>query len=173
MKEIIDKLTSYNIFNYLFPGILFAGIGSRYTPYALMLDDIVVGAFVYYFYGLVISRIGSLVIEPFLRKLKFIQFAPYAQYVAASKADEKIEVLSETNNMYRTLISTLVCLLLVKIYSQLQFAYSWFPEYAPSVVIVVLLILFIYSYKKQTEYIANRIIGASQKKTSEVGSVGK
>lgn len=171
MKEIIDKLTSYHVFNYLFPGILFAGIGSHYTPYSLILDNIIIGVFVYYFYGLVISRVGSLILEPLFKKLNFVRFVPYAQFVAATKVDEKIEVLSETNNMYRTLISVLVCLLLTRIYSQLQSAYPWFAGYAPSVVIVVLLILFAFSYKKQTEYITKRISEASKNAVSDTANV--
>lgn len=168
MKELIDKLTSYNIFNYLFPGVLFAGTGSYYTSYSLILDNIVIGVFVYYFYGLVISRIGSLIVEPFLKKLKLVRFASYAQFMAASKADEKIEILSETNNMYRTLISVLICLLLAKVYGYLQHSYSWFSDYAPSTVIVLLLILFVFSYRKQTEYITKRIAVASENGTSDI-----
>ncbi len=163
MKELIDKLTSYNIFNYLFPGVLFAGIGSYYTAYSLVLDNIVIGVFVYYFYGLVISRVGSLIVEPLLKKLNVVRFAPYAQFMAASKVDEKIEVLSETNNMYRTLISVLACLLLAKLYDYLEHSYSWFSDYAPNTVIVLLLIIFVFSYRKQTEYITKRIAGALKK----------
>ncbi|MFQ5779225.1 MAG: hypothetical protein ACE5HN_00395 [Nitrospiria bacterium] len=159
MKDIIDKLASYNIFNYLFPGILFAVIVSRYTPYFMVVDDIIVSVFVYYFYGLVISRIGSLLIEPILRKTNFAQFAPYAEYVAASKADEKIEILSEINNMYRTLISVLICILSIKVYSRIEHTYAWFAEYTPSVLLILLLVLFVYSYKKQTEYIVSRVMG--------------
>ena len=163
MKELLDKLTSYNIFNYLLPGVLFAGIGSYYAQYPLIIDNIVISVFVYYFYGLVISRIGSLIIEPFLKKLQFVRFAPYPQFVAASKVDEKIEVLSETNNMYRSLISMLICLLLAMTYSHLENTYAWFSGYTQSVVIVLLLLLFAFSYKKQSEYITNRVSGTSKK----------
>lgn len=171
MKELIDKLTSYNIFNYLFPGVLFAGFGSHYTQYAFILDNIVIGVFVYYFYGLVISRIGSLIIEPSLKKIKFVRFVPYPQFVAASKVDEKIEVLSETNNMYRSLISVFVCLLLTKTYSQIEIAYVWISGYAQNIGIVALLVLFVFSYRKQTEYIASRISGTSKKEGSDTAIV--
>ena len=64
MKDLLEKLSSYNIFNYLFPGVLFAAMGSHLTSYSLLIDDTVIGVFVYYFYGLVVSRVGSLVLEP-------------------------------------------------------------------------------------------------------------
>jgi hypothetical protein len=64
MKEILDKLSSYNLFNYLLPGIIFVVLASEITRYSFIHDDIVIGAFLYYFIGLVISRFGSLAIEP-------------------------------------------------------------------------------------------------------------
>ena len=72
MKDLIDKLSSYNIFNYLFPGVLFAALGDRLTSYSLLIDDIMVGVFIYYFIGLVISRLGSLFLEPLLKWLKIV-----------------------------------------------------------------------------------------------------
>ena len=63
MKEIIDKLSSYNIFNYLLPGVLFVAIAKNFTEYNLILDNDFIGAFFYYFIGMVISRFGSLIIE--------------------------------------------------------------------------------------------------------------
>ena len=114
MKELLDKLSSYNIFNYLFPGVLFAVMGERIGSMSLMHDNLIVSAFLCYFYGLIVSRIGSLVVEPFLKKIKVVKFAEYREYVAASKSDNKIEVLSEQNNSYRTLIA-LVLILLVSV----------------------------------------------------------
>ena len=73
MKELIDKLSTYNIFNYLFPGVLFAYILSKVSSYDLIQKDLVTGVFLYYFIGLVISRIGSLFIEPFLKKNKILE----------------------------------------------------------------------------------------------------
>ena len=63
MSDLIDKLSSYNIFNYLLPGTLFAGAGSAFTSFDFTFDNLFIAGFAYYFFGLVISRIGSLVIE--------------------------------------------------------------------------------------------------------------
>lgn len=68
MKDLLDKISSYNLFNYLFPGILFAVISKEFTSYSLLQDNLIVGAFIYYFIGLVVSRFGSLVIEPASKK---------------------------------------------------------------------------------------------------------
>jgi len=103
MKDILSKLSSYNLFNYLLPGIIFVVLATKVTHYSFIQQDILIGAFLYYFIGLVISRLGSLVIEPLLKCLLFLQFADYKDFLAASKKDEKIELLSEVNNTYRTL----------------------------------------------------------------------
>ena len=157
MKELLDKLTSYNIFNYLLPGVLFAVIGDGLTSYTLLQADIVLGVFVYYFYGLIISRLGSLLIEPFLKRIKVLQFEPYADFMRASKTDAKIELLSEANNMYRTLLSTFVCLLLLQLLEFLQKTYAVVSQYGTTTVIILLVFLFAFSYRKQTKYISARV----------------
>ncbi|MCQ9208569.1 MAG: hypothetical protein NG712_04240, partial [Omnitrophica bacterium] len=68
MKELVQKLSSYNLFNYLFPGIVFVIILKEMTSYSLLQENFITGAFVYYFIGLVVSRFGSLVVEPLLKK---------------------------------------------------------------------------------------------------------
>ena len=102
MKEILDKITSYNLFNYLLPGVLFVVILDKLTIYSFAQENLVIGAFVYYFVGLVVSRTGSIVVEPLLKKIGFVKFDDYKDFVVAAKNDSKIDVLSESNNMYRT-----------------------------------------------------------------------
>ena len=91
MKDILQKLSSYNIFNYLLPGIVFVALLRLFTSYNLIVNEVIVGAFLYYFIGLIISRIGSLVIEPILKKTSLINFSDYGNFISASKKDEKIE----------------------------------------------------------------------------------
>ena len=94
-KEILDKLSSYNLFNYLLPGIIFVVVASNVTHYDFIQDDIVIGVFLYYFIGLVISRFGSLVIEPILKHFSFIQFADYKDFIAASKTISHMPSIAE------------------------------------------------------------------------------
>lgn len=157
MSEFLSKLSSYNIFNYLFPGVLFAAIGNEITSYALIQKDIVIGVFIYYFLGLVVSRIGSLVIEPLLKRAGIVKFASYKDFVSASQVDEKIELLSEVNNTYRTLISLFVCLLALKAF-EIVSVYLNIDSTLYLITATILLIwLFIYSYRKQSNYITQRI----------------
>jgi len=157
MKEILEKITTYNLFNYLFPGVLFAVALDELTSYSIHQENIVVGAFVYYFAGLVVSRFGSLIVEPFLKKIGFLKFVPYKDFVAASKADPKIEILSEANNMYRTFTALFVLLGILKIYELISINLLIPNEWSLFFLIVLLLVMFIFSYKKQTRYISERV----------------
>ena len=170
MKEVIDRLSSYNIFNYLLPGIIFVGLGKEITSISLVQDNLLIGLFFYYFIGLIISRIGSLTLEELLRnkKIKFIKFAEYEDYIKASKLDPKIEILSEQNNMYRSLCMLSIALILLKIYD-LAWG-SGLPDNAVVIFIFLigLLVLFLLSYKKQTEkYVVKRVKIALENKEEE------
>ncbi|OFX47732.1 MAG: hypothetical protein A2X13_11335 [Bacteroidetes bacterium GWC2_33_15] len=157
MKEILDKISSYNLFNYLLPGVLFAFIASKMTGINLVQNDLIIGAFVYYFIGLVISRFGSLVIEPILKKTKFVSFADYKDFVTVSQSDTKLDTLSEANNMYRTLMAMFLLLILSGIYSWLTLKFPIIKEWSTILLVILLFIMFLFSYKKQTNYITKRI----------------
>lgn len=157
MTEIINKITSYNLFNYLLPGVLFAALAGYFTSYNLIQDNLIIGAFLYYFFGLIISRFGSLVVERLLRKIKFIKFEDYKKFVVASKTDSKIDTLSETNNIYRNFNAMFILLILLKLYELIETQIFWLKNWSPYILILLLLIMFLYSYRKQTDYIVKRI----------------
>lgn len=157
MKELLDKISSYNIFNYLFPGVVFAVIASKLTSYDFVQSDILIGPFVYYFIGAIVSRVGSLVVEPVLKKTRIVSFAPYDDFVRASKEDPKLEVLSETNNMYRIICSLLVCVTVVHVYEKVEKHFEFLKSLSPLIAVAGLLVLFIYSYRKQCAYVKKRV----------------
>lgn len=167
MEKLLEKLTSYNLFNYLLPGIIFSILLEKTTNYSIIQENIVAEAFLAYFIGLLISRISSLIIEPILKKVKFVKFADYKDFVLASENDNKIELLSESNNMYRVFISLFVVLIIVNIYEQLL--QQMLGEYTNFVVIVLLLLLFLFSYRKQTHYITKRVEIYKNKQKKEGG----
>lgn len=157
MNALLNKLSSYNLFNYLLPGIIFVFLLNEVTKYSLIQKDIVIGVFLYYFIGLVISRFGSLAIEPLLKRLSFVKFSDYKNFVTASKKDEKIELLSEVNNTYRTLSSVFTLLLIAKCYERISTKFPCLNKFSAIVLMVILLLMFLLSYRKQTDYINKRI----------------
>ncbi len=168
MEKFLDKLSSYNIFNYLIPGVVFCVIADRYLGIPLLQDFIINGLFLYYFVGLVISRLGSTVIEPLLKKTGFIKLADYRDYIKAEKEDPKIGLLSESNNMYRTLLSALLLLLCAAAVWQLVQSVPSMMILFKLLILPGLVLLFVFSYKKQTELITKRI-SATKKTTNEDG----
>jgi hypothetical protein len=157
MKDILDKISSYNLFNYLLPGILFVCISKYFTNFNFIQENDFIGVFLYYFIGMVISRFGSLCIEPLLKRISFVKFADYGDYITAAKKDEKVDILSEVNNTYRTLTSMFVILLLLKIYTFFQIIWNIPVSVTYIIAVLVLLIMFLFSYRKQTNYITKRI----------------
>jgi len=157
MNDLLSKLSSYNLFNYFLPGILFAVLAARITHYSFWQRDAVTEAFVYYFIGMVVSRVGSIVVEPILKSSSFIKFADYKAFVAASKKDPKIELLSEVNNTYRTLCSLFFLLLVLKLYEKIESGFPVLQSWSVLVLATLLLVMFFLAYRKQTQYITKRI----------------
>jgi hypothetical protein len=157
VESILDKLSSYNLFNYLLPGVILCVVSDRYFDIPLLQDSIITGLFFYYFVGLITSRFGSIVLEPILKKLKIVKFAAYSDFLKAVKNDQKVEVLSEANNMYRSLISALVILCLLVAGEKIIHEYESLSSYYKYALLPALLILFVFSYRKQSEYIVKRI----------------
>lgn len=157
MKDILAKLSSYKIFNYLFPGILFVGLAEQLTSYPFVHDSHLIGLPRYYFIGMLISRIGSLIVEPLLKGTKFVRFADYKAYVAASPLDAKIEHLSEENNMYRTLCSLFIMLIFLKIYEALEGYLAWIADARGCILLFGFGVLLLFAYRKQTHFVVQRI----------------
>lgn len=157
IKIILDKLSSYNIFNYLLPGVLFVFLTKEVTGYDLIQENHLVGGFLYYFIGMVVSRVGSVFIEPILRGIKFLKFKDYKFFVQASKLDNKLELLSEVNNTYRTILSMLILTCLEYVYMWLKSKYNISHEITLVIATTFITLLFLLSYRKQTNYITKRI----------------
>jgi Na+/melibiose symporter-like transporter len=107
--------------------------------------------------GLIINLIGSLAVEPILKKFCFIKYMPYPVFAKAAKADSKIDTLSEMNNITRTLLS---CILLLPVMQMLQvfsIKWTWFSLKWGWGAIAFLFMLFLFAYRKQTDYVRKRV----------------
>lgn len=156
MEDLLKKVSEYQLFNFLLTGTLLAFLISKTTPINLLYDNILVAVFVYYFTGLVLSRVGSLVIEPLFKTLRIVKYASYKQYLKASEQDSKIDILSQENNIYRTLVSTFLVYGFVYLFCELWpnlLESTWIPMALAGLGLV----LFSLSYRKQTKYITARV----------------
>ena len=157
MSELLEKLSTYNLFNYLLPGVVFSVLADNFTKYNFVHDEIIIAVFIFYFVGLVISRFGSVIIEPILKKIKFVEFAEYKEYLKTAETDDDLKTLSEVNNSYRTYCAVFFVLGLLKLFELISAQFTWVDEAAPFLLITIVLVMFLFAYRKQTKYIYKRI----------------
>ena len=157
LEKIFSSLGSYNILNYLFPGVVFSFLMKLFFSVDLFYGDGIISLFTFYFYGMTISRVGSLIIEPLLRKTNIIRFSSYNAFLEASKKDNTLSTLSEVNNTYRTIISLFFVLLVYNAYISISSLCNFSASINSYMVIALLLVLYGFSYRKQTQYIRKRV----------------
>ena len=165
MNDILAKLSSYDIFVNLVPGALFVSFLSLTGIYTLETNSVVGELVIYYFLGLVISRIGSVVVEPALKFLRIVKYGEYSDFIRASEKDPKIQILLEAANLFRTVLAlVLVCAV----------SYNWiiiravagFSDWTWVMISFALLaLLFLVSFRKQSGFISRRVRHHSEQRT--------
>lgn len=167
-KYMLEKITSYDIFNNLLPGTVFCYLVEKFTRFDYITGPIWQKLFLYYFVGVLLSRLGSLVVERALKNLKIINFAKYTDYIYASQEDHTIQILNEKNNMYRTIIAMFFVFTLTLLLD--WFCLDSFLKLTISRrrimiigILFLFIILFIFSYRKQTKYISDCVASQTQK----------
>lgn len=153
MEKIIEKLEIYEFINYIFPGVIFGTIFTKIMHKNFFDSNIVIAIIQYYFVGLVLSRIGSILIKNILEKLKVVNFEQYEEFFKCGKKDDKVDLLQREANQFRTYIATFICLFVIEGY--LCIINKTFYEII--LLFIVLTIIFIISYKKQIDFIIKRI----------------
>ena len=125
--------------------------------YDLIPDDYYQAGIVFYFVGMVNSRVGSLVIEPILKAISWVKFAPYSEFLRAEKEDAKLTILSQENNVFRSYISLMFISILGYIYKSCSLDLRLSLNNESLVLIVILFVLFLFAYKKQTSFVRKRV----------------
>lgn len=157
MDKFIEKLEEYKIFNYLLPGIIFTYLLKYYVGIDIFQSNVIEMAFIFYFIGSVISRFGSVVIEEILKKIKFIKYSNYNDYINAVKKDDFIKKLLISNNTYRTLCAGFLLILIIKGVKELVNYFNLQTGIIYTIVIIFGFILYLLSFKKQTSIIVKRV----------------
>ena len=113
MENIIEKIEIYHFINYLLPGTIFVAIFNKICGNEFIDSNVVLAIIEYYFIGLILSRIGSVILQRIFKKAKLIKYAEYNKYIKASEEDNKLEILQREANQYRTYIATFIILLII------------------------------------------------------------
>lgn len=156
LAALLGKISNYNILNNLIPGAILCVVFKYLVGYDFMSVGTLELIVIFYFVGMINSRVGSLILEPFLKKVKWVTFRDHHSFVEAEQKDKKINSLVEVNNMYRSIISVAFMALLVKLYYSVEQHWD-FGNVSEWVLLVAILVLFAFAYKKQTKYIVSRI----------------
>lgn len=158
MTDFFNKLSSYNLFNNLLPGILFIVLLNHFTEYKISQENLLINVFLSYFIGLTISRISSITVEPFLQKVKFVTFRNYQLFINASKKDDKLEILVETNNKFRVLLTTIILVIFSKIFYSVNLNCINFSVNTQQYLLLIFIAtIYLFAYRKQTNYVIKRI----------------
>ncbi len=163
MEIIISALGPYGIIINLIPGILFYLLAPLEFRSIVNIDNSIFLFVFCYFIGLILNRIGSLIISPMVQIVGFIKYVPYDQFLQAeevekSRAEHKLQTLVTVNNFYRTLCAMTITLIIVRVYySSLTCDTFIFRIFLNNWIYWGLFVLFLFSYKKQTAFIKNRV----------------
>lgn len=159
METLLKIIKPYNLFTTLYPGYLFAVFCDE-TIQSNIINvhekSVLLGICFCYFIGSLINRVGSLVIENIMRKI--IDFVEYDDYVEASKQDGKIDMLSQTNNTYRSLSALFLVLTIIKMLPEciMTVFYNWFD--------FIVFVIYVMAYGKQTNYVIKRVNSVLRKR---------
>ena len=148
ISTFLGRISNYNLLNNLIPGAILCVVVKYLVDYDFIVDNILEQVIIFYFAGVINGRVGSIVVEWFLKKACIVKFKNHDTYITAEEKDQKISSLSEINNMYRSLIS--VSLIAFENNCEFGPVTDW-------LLLGAFLILFILSYRKQTRYIVGRI----------------
>lgn len=161
IEKIIDRISSYQFFNFFYPGAIFIAIMdhllkkdfAEYSIWHLLLFC--------YFLGMTFSRIGSLMIECPMTKWHIIEEINYPRLVKAEKKDSKVMLLQEICNTFRTLSATFFVLTILMLMEDCLGIGLEFTNKDIALCIFIA-VLFLFSFKKQYKYVKSRIECISQ-----------
>ena len=157
------KIPFYNLVNMLLTGIVFIGGISLFLP-ELVMDIInnpiisrtdtcteltkIIFIFAFaYETGLIINRIGSILIEPLLKKLKFIPFNDnYVKFNIKQKKYPIMHTLSREYALSRTRITMFILLTIISLFS----IHKLF-----AILLVIVTLIYFASYRKHAKKIVD------------------
>ena len=172
IKTLLEKASNYNFLNHIIPGSIFCCVYQRMTGHVILGESFVASLVLVYFVGILISRVGSLIVEP-LCTFKFwkigsiVKYAQYSDFFKAEKADKKISLLVAWNNMYRTFVAMSGMLLFYRLVARISRnvpCLDWMHRYKIELMLLFVFVLFIVSFRKQTSYVTRRVEKALETK---------
>jgi hypothetical protein len=155
MEDLLKKISSYNVVNHLVPGAIYTFAISSYLGRTDIVENLVLFFFFAYFSGVVIGRVGSLLVEKTLRI--FWKKGSYEDFLDAEKEDLKLQILVEDQNMFRSLIALAITLYASVRYLELRQNVAVLQKYDMELGTGIFIFLFIIAYISHDQFITKRI----------------
>ena len=149
INSLFNKLSAYQLLSLMLPGASLLG-----TLKFIFAIDIKVDENIWWFLlssyvvGIILSRIGSLLIEELFKKMGFIKGYNVGNYIAKRKEDDMVETLLSFANLYRSFCALSILLIIVTMVKGYGFCDYWHYFLLE----VLLLLLFAFSFCQQYNY---------------------
>ena len=146
INSLFNKLSAYQLLSLMLPGASLLG-----TLKFIFAIDIKVDENIWWFLlssyvvGIILSRIGSLLIEEVFKKMGFIKGYNVGNYIAKRKEDDMVETLLSFANLYRSFCALSILMIIVTMVKGYGFCDYWHYFLLE----VLLLLLFAFSFYKQ------------------------
>lgn len=158
ITDLSKKISRYDIMTNLIPGFVLYVILNRLGYNLSSGNEILIQLCVCYILGLINGRFSSFVIEGVCRTCKFVKWRDYDLYNKAKKERPFIATLQESANMYRSFASLFLLSLLAVLYKRVCCNSLWMCENGYWIVLILLFLLFVFSYRKQVnDYVVKNI----------------
>ena len=153
MSELLSKISSYNLYNYLLVGFVYNMLLCHYTQLGYVDESILKTLIVCYVMGLFIAKLASLFLEPLLIRLhwnnkKFLKWRNKNEYLEASFKDAKIPILLEEANVCRNIAMAIFVFFICLLYDKYVSIYISMIV-AECLFYVIAFFICIFSYKKK------------------------
>ena len=164
MNSLLEKISAYHLMSYALTGLILV------VSYLLFHETLLAGTIfensiiaqfgIIYLSGLFLSRIGSLFIEPALKKINFIKYATYENYINADKKDPKVAGLAEQSAFYRTLMAGYFFLLIYSMCDGRNTSFTSYPGWVETALYGIVTVVFLLAYRKQSKFVTERVDAA-------------
>jgi hypothetical protein len=157
---MFEKLDAYDILANLIPGAALTYAlhhAELPTPAPDSLGAFLLVSFVV---GVTTNRIGSILLDPFLRAIRFLKPKDYPAFVTAEKKDPKLSTIVANHGLYRTFLTAG---LLYSCLIALKWAFPKLNWSSPLVILAAVIagtLVFARALRKEDGYIHDRIEAA-------------
>ncbi|GLR46525.1 hypothetical protein [Sphingomonas astaxanthinifaciens] len=152
---MFDKLDAYNLVANLVPGAALTYAFHATGIPSPKPEDIGAFVLVAFVIGVTVNRLGSIVLDPLMRKLRLLKPKDYRSFVTSEREDKKLETIVANAGLYHTFLTAgvvfLSALLFRSTLSQLN------HDLLATVLVLMGMAVFFLAFRKEDGYIHTRI----------------